>query len=45
MKANYQDKSTKIKASLACSELHQLSSLGKMTVLKSWPNELGDYPG
>ena len=35
MKANYQDKFTKIKASLGCWELRRLGLRGKITVLKS----------
>ena len=35
MKANYDEKLTKLKASLSCWELRRLSLLGKITVLKS----------
>jgi len=35
IKANYDDKITKLKASLSCWELRRLSLLGKITVLKS----------
>ena len=35
LKANYEEKITKLKASLGCWELHRLSLLGKITVLKS----------
>ena len=36
MKANYDEKLTKLKASLSCWELRRLSLLGKITVLKSF---------
>ena len=35
MKANYDEKLTKLKASLSCWELRRLSLLGKIPVLKS----------
>ena len=35
MKGNYDEKLTKLKASLSCWELQRLSLLGKITVLKS----------
>ena len=35
MKANYDEKLTKLKASLSCWELQRISLLGKITVLKS----------
>ena len=35
LKANYEEKITKLKASLGCWELRRLSLLGKITVLKS----------
>lgn len=35
LKANYEEKITKLKVSLGCWELRRLSLLGKITVLKS----------